>query len=173
MPGRIEKWFVHLNRIVIGVLAIFMFGLVMWNVTARYFFAFSLNWAEELASMIMIWIAFLGAGLAMRDGQIVAIETLFEYIPKRAAQYVRALVALIVIVFMGCLVYLGFSYSDATMNQLSPSLRWPLGLVYLAVPIGSILFILHFVAILRNIINGSLTGSAVTDLDEIGGESRD
>ncbi|KIL34372.1 hypothetical protein SD71_20305 [Cohnella kolymensis] len=173
MLARIEKWFVGLNRLVIGILIIIMFLLVMGNVTARYFFESSFNWAEELASTIMIWITFLGIGLAMREGQIVAIETLYDYIPKRIAQYVRALVVLVVIAFMGFLVYLGFSYSKVTMSQLSASLRWPLGLIYMAVPIGSILFILHVIAIFRSMVNGSLVSSTLTYQDEIGGESRD
>jgi|HigsolmetaAR203D_1030402.scaffolds.fasta_scaffold00481_30 TRAP-type C4-dicarboxylate transport system permease small subunit len=173
MPGNIEKWLVQLNRLAVGILAIAMFALVIINVFSRYFFSYSFTWAEELASIIMMWVAFLGMGLAMREGQIVAIETLLEYLPKRAETIVRTLVAVIVLIFMGILAWLGFQYSNATIRQLSASLRWPLGLIYLAIPIGSILFILHFLAVLRNAVSGSLKSAELADPDdeEFGGGS--
>jgi len=175
MLGRIEKWFVHLNRWVVGILAIAMFLLVIMNVFSRYFFSYSFNWAEELSSILMMWMAFLGIGLAIREGQIVAIETLMEYLPGRAAKVLRIVAAAVVLIFMGVLAYLGFLYSNATIRQLSATLRWPLGIIYLAIPIGAMLFILHFIAVIRDVVNGTLKSTEIVDLDEdgaVGGESR-
>jgi TRAP-type C4-dicarboxylate transport system permease small subunit len=173
MIKKLDLWFIRVNQIVLGFLMLIMFLLVSGNVIGRYFFRYSFNWAEELASIIMIWITFLGIGLAMRAGQIVAIETLYDYLPKRIALVVRALVALIIICFMVFLSYLGFLYSNATIAQLSPSLRWSLGLIYLAIPLGSIIFILHFVAVLQRFFNGTLFNEVQSEHGEIGGEVRD
>ena len=44
-----------------------MVALVFTNVVTRYVFGFSVTWAEEFSQYLMVWIAFVGAGLAWRQ----------------------------------------------------------------------------------------------------------
>ena len=55
--------------------------LVFANVIARYLFNDSIIWVEEFTQFEMIWITFLGAGLALREGRHVAVEILEDYLP--------------------------------------------------------------------------------------------
>jgi TRAP-type C4-dicarboxylate transport system permease small subunit len=150
MLKRVEKLFVQLNGAAVALMMFTMFILVFMNVITRYVFGFSLNWSDELSRFLMIWTVFLGAGLAMREGRHVAIEFLQSMLPDKLQKYFRATVGLIIIAFMGVLVILGYSYADAMMATKSPVLRWPIGLVYIVIPIGALAFILHFVTIFRD-----------------------
>ena len=71
---RLERAFVRLNQGLVMLMMMAMAALVFTNVVTRYLFGFSLNWAEEASRYLMIWVAYLGAGLAMREGRHVAIE---------------------------------------------------------------------------------------------------
>lgn len=152
---RAEQVLVRVNGVVIAGMLFVMFLLVFANVVTRYAFGFSLNWAEEASRFLMIWITYLGAGLAMREGQHAAITLLHGFLPDHIARGLRAFVAFIMIAFMATLAVLGFQYSKMTMDQTTAGLRLPSGAVYLAVPIGAIGFVLHLVAGFPDYIKGT------------------
>jgi TRAP-type transport system small permease protein len=147
--SRIETAFVRVNQVVIVVMMMVMAALVFTNVVTRYLFGFSLNWSEEVSRFLMIWVAYLGAGLAMREGRHVAIEYVQGLLPARLAPYARGLVALLVLAFLVTLAYLGAQLAQFAWRQRTPVLGLPQGMIYLAIPIGAVLFALHFVIILR------------------------
>jgi TRAP-type C4-dicarboxylate transport system permease small subunit len=151
---RVEQVLVSVNGAVIAGMLFVMFILVFTNVITRYVFGFSLNWAEEASRFLMIWVTYLGAGLAMREGRHSAITILQDVLPERLARYLRAIVALTIIAFMLALTILGFQYSRLAMDQTTAALRLPTGVVYLAVPIGAIGFVLHLIAGVREYLDG-------------------
>lgn len=165
MLKKLEKGLVRINQIVLGLMVFAMFLLVFTNVVTRYVFSYSINWAEELARYLMVWTAFLGAGLGMREGQHVAIEILHDYLPKPLRGYVKAFVGLVIIGFMGILVYLGAQYALVSWDQNSPVLRWPMGIIYLAIPIGASLFILHLVFVFKEYMQRDSIEDFIDELD--------
>ena len=147
--GSFERVLVTLNRwIVIAMMAV-MVLLVFMNVVSRYIFNHSFIWAEELSQYLMVWVAFLGAGLALREGRHVAIEMLQDRLPSTARRVMRHLVALLLIVFMGILTVLGFQFAHFAWDQETPVLNIPQGIPYLAVPIGALLLVIYLFFLYR------------------------
>jgi TRAP-type C4-dicarboxylate transport system permease small subunit len=145
---------VTVNRwIVIGMMAV-MATLVFMNVVSRYIFNHSIIWAEEVSQYLMVWVAFLSAGLALRQGRHVAIEFLQDHLPSTARRMTRHLIALLLIVFTGILVVLGFQFARFAWDQETPVLNIPLGIPYLAVPIGALLLLIHLFFIYRAYVDG-------------------
>lgn len=145
---RADRLLLGLNRFVCALLLAVMATLVFGNVVGRYLFGTSASWAEEVARYLMIWSALLAAGLALREGAHIAVEALPDSLPRPAAIAVRALVALIVGLFLGLLVWLGWDYAEFARMQRTPVLRLSMGMVYLAVPIGAGLCLLHLLIML-------------------------
>ncbi len=167
-----KKWFewllVTLNRwIVIAMMAV-MVTLVFVNVVCRYILNFSIIWAEEVSQYLMVWVTFLGAGLALRQGRHVAIEMLQDRLPSRARRMTRHLVALLLILFMGILTVLGFQFARFAWDQETPVLNIPLGIPYMAVPIGALLLGIHLFLLYRSFICGSfdVPESLEAEMDE-------
>ena len=167
MLRRIEKWFVQANQAVVALTMFLMYLLVSVNVITRYMFKFSLNWTDEIARFLMIWTVFLGAGLAMREGRHVAIELLQNYLPKKLRKYFRAFVGIIILTFLSILVVLGYQYAQGTMAILSPVLRWPIGMVYMAIPFGLLVFMLHLMTIFSDYMETSVEKEMVAEILEI------
>ena len=87
MPeSRFERYLVAANRAIIFLMMAVMATLVFVNVVTRYVFNFSIIWAEEVSQYLMIWIAYLGAGLALREGRHVAVEMLQDRLPAAQQQ---------------------------------------------------------------------------------------
>ncbi len=147
---RLERGFVLLNQGVVMLMMMAMAVLVFTNVVTRYVFGFSINWSEELSRYLMIWVAYLGGGLALREGRHVAIEYVQGLLPPRLAPYARAAVGLLILAFLVTLTVLGWQLSQFAWRQRTPVLGLPQGAVYLALPIGAALFGLHLVLIARD-----------------------
>ncbi len=141
--GSFERVLVAFNRWILIAMTAVMVSLVFMNVVCRYILNFSIIWAEEVSQYLMVWVAFLGAGLALREGRHVAIEMLQDHLPSAARKMTRHFLALLLFLFMGILTILGFQFAVFAWSQETPVLNIPLGIPYLAVPIGALLLGIH------------------------------
>jgi TRAP-type C4-dicarboxylate transport system permease small subunit len=147
---RFERVLVAANKWVIFFMMAVMATLVFVNVITRYVFNFSIIWAEEVSQYLMIWIAYLGAGLALREGRHVALELLHDWLPVALCRKLRMAVGGLVVAFLGWITVLGFQFAAFVWSQETPVLNISLGIPSLAIPIGSLLFAAHFILMLRN-----------------------
>jgi TRAP-type C4-dicarboxylate transport system permease small subunit len=154
MLDRVDRAFIAGNRCVIAALLAAMAVLVFGNVVARYLFNASFGWVEELTRYMMIWLAYLGAGLALRHGNHVAVMLLVDALPRTPALLLRAVVGLVLAGFVAALAWIGWEYADFAMRQRTPVLQWPTGYVYLAIPIGCGLMAVHLLFSFRSFAEG-------------------
>jgi TRAP-type transport system small permease protein len=144
-----ESGFVRLNRwSVIGLMAA-MAVLVFANVVSRYLFNYSIIWVEELTRYMMVWVGFIGSGLVLRFGAHIAVDAFQDLLPTRAAQALRALIVVILAATFVALAWLGVRYVAFAWDQETPVLNWNFGVVYLAIPIGSVLMLAHLLFVAR------------------------
>lgn len=141
--------FVAGNRWLLVALTGVMAALVIANVISRYVFSHSFPWVEEASRYLMIWAAFLGAGPALRVGGHIAVDSLVQALPTGPARALRGLLVLIMGATLVVLVWLGLDYVDFAWEQESPVLGWSLGKVYLAIPLGAALALVHLLLVAR------------------------
>ena len=154
-PGlaRFDLWFKRVNAGVVVAMMALMVALVFANVVSRYLFNRSFIWAEELSQYLMVWVTFLGAGLALRQGRHVAVEMLQDALPGPIGRAMRVLVAVLVIAFLVVLVVLGFQIVEFAWQQETPAMNISAGIPYLAVPVGALLFLSHFLLAFRDFVD--------------------
>ena len=146
----LERGFVAANQWLVILMMGTMALLVFANVVCRYVFNFSIIWVEELTQYQMIWITYLGAGLALREGRHVAVEVFQDMLPPRLRRHVRHFVGIAMLAFLVTLAVLGVRIAQFTWNQETPVLNIPTGIPYLGVPIGAVVMALHLVLVLRD-----------------------
>ena len=156
MLAILERIFVRVNEFAVVVLMAVMTSLVLLNVVTRYGFQFSLTWAEELSRFMMIWVAYIGAGLALRQGNHVAFEYVQSLLPPRLVPWLRAFIALGILVFLAYLTYFGWEFSQLTMRQRSAVMGIQRGIVGLAIPIGATVLGMHLLMIFRQFVSTSV-----------------
>lgn len=145
-----ERHFIAANRwAVISLLAITVV-LVIANVIARYVFSYSLTWVEEVSRYLMIWSAMLGCGLALRVGGHIAVESLAESVSPAVARCIRFAIVGILVVTLLALVWIGIEYVDFAWEQETPVLSISYGRIYLAIPIGALLMLVHLFLVARS-----------------------
>lgn len=144
-----ERYFLEANRWALVLLLGAMAVLVIANVISRYAFSFSFTWVEEVTRYMMIWAAFLGAGPALRVGGHIAIETLPSALPPAAARALRAALVTVMAVTLLAMAWLGVEYALFGWEQETPVLNWSFGKVYLAIPVGAVLMLVHLALVAR------------------------
>ena len=142
MLARLDRAFLVANRwTVIAILAA-MAAMVFANVVLRFTTGVSILWVEEVSRYLMIWLTLLGAGMVLRYGGHVGIETLQEALPRRAAA-IRGAIVVLLATFFVFMVIVGARYAWLAWGQTTPVLGIPVGVVYLALPIGFALLLAH------------------------------
>ena len=107
---------------------------------------------EELAIVMLIWVALLGAAVALGRGSHLGIDYFVGKLPVRIRLVTEIFVFLCVAVFSFCVMILGgidLVTTTLQLNQLSPVLGGLLGIeygyVYLVVPISGFFLVLYSV----------------------------
>ena len=151
---RFERGLLAVNRwALIGLLAA-MSVIIFTNVALRYLTHESIEWAEEVARHLMIWLTFVGAGPVLRYGGHIAIDNLQDALPRGLAVALRVVVALLLTGFFGFMVWYGWLYMQRTLFQLTAVTQIPFAYIYAAMPIGGILLIVHGAFIARRYVLG-------------------
>ena len=137
---------------VISALFVGLVAVAFAQVLFRYVIGYSLYWSEETARYLFVWISFLGAVAALERGAHIGVEVLVEKLPRNIRRYVILFSNISVGLFLLFLTVKGLKMVADNMIQRSPALRVPMGLVYLAIPVGAVLMGIHvFFQILRQL----------------------
>ena len=142
MLSSFDRILIRANRWCVIALLAAMALMVFANVALRFLTDHSILWVEEVSRFLMIWLTFLGAGIVLRYGAHVGIDTLQERFPRQAPA-LRAAIYCMLLLFFATMVWLGADYALRTWRQTTPVLQIPYGAVYLAMPVGFGLMIVH------------------------------
>lgn len=164
--GPFERALVAGNRWLLIVLLLTMACIVFANVVLRYTTGESLVWGEEISRHMMIWVTFLGAGLVLRFGGHVAVDSLHSAVRRPLARVIRFVIVAGIGVFCGVMTYFSSLYVWATRFQTTAATDISIAWIYLAMPIGFVLMFLHLLFIARRFIDtGHYATSAELDPD--------
>lgn len=169
MLNHIERGLVAINRWVLIVLLLAMAAIIFTNVVLRYSTGDSIIWAEEVARHMMIWVAFLGAGLALRFGGHVAIDSLHRAVNLRTARILRTVVVVGLSLFFIFMAVASSDYVWRTRFQSTAATDIPISFIYAAMPVGFVLMLVHLLLIARNYVaDGSYVQSQEMDGEAAG-----
>lgn len=150
----VEKWLLRANRWVLVAVMAAMAVLVFANVVSRYALNYSLIWVEELTRYLMVWVGFLGAGLVPRLGAHIAVDAFQDMLPARAARALRTGIVVLLAITFAAMTWLGIRYAAFAWDQETPVMNWSTGAIYLAIPIGSALLLIHLFFIAKSYVRG-------------------
>lgn len=159
----------HLVEIPAALLVVAEIVVLLAGVTSRYLLHTPLVWSDELASMLFLWLAMLGAAVALRRGEHMRMTALVGKASPSARAFldvvaIAAPVAFLVLV-IGPAVEFAQDEGIITTPALDISNTWRAA----ALPVGSILMLA--VACLRLIrtANWQMTLAALALVTAIGG----
>lgn len=148
----LEAWIVEINRALVAASLAAVFAIVFVNVVGRYGFGSSFAWVEETARHLMILGAFCGAGLALREGRLVAITIFPDVLPDHLARMLRWGIVIVMFGFMATMLWLGIRFVEFGWNKETMSTGISRGIPYLAIPVGCALFLTQLLFFARRFV---------------------
>ena len=118
--------------------------IVFMQVINRNFFDHSFTWVEEVASMSMVFITYLGAAMATINNSNTRIDFFIRLLPKKLYHAVEVLDDAICIGFLVLVVVMAQRMMVVNWTMYTPALKLPVGVNYFAILLGSILMIVFY-----------------------------
>lgn len=135
----IIKWFdTYLEECFLVVLSSVMVVVIAAQVFMRYILTYSLPWSEELARYCFIWIVYIGISYGIKRQRHIKVDILLLVLKGKAKIVLHIIANLIFFAFACFVVIYGYDVAARLLQfgQTSPALNLPIGLVYLATPVG-------------------------------------
>jgi TRAP-type C4-dicarboxylate transport system permease small subunit len=120
--------------------------LVFIQVVFRYALDLPLFWTEESARYCLVWASLLGAGVALKRGEHIAVTYLVERLPPAWNRPVLHVSRISVGAILAVVLWGGIRLVVVTHFQLSPALQIPMSVPYLSVPVGAAIMVIHLLA---------------------------
>lgn len=135
--------------------------IVAVEVASRYVFNASLSESNGLARFLLVWFFMLGAGLALRQGGHVGLDSLSRRLPRAYATALFFAAQLLMFVFFLEMIWGSYLGLVASRTQIEGSLGITLAWVMSAFPVGFILLTYHQAVLVTTEIRRLTAGSAV------------
>ena len=135
--ARLNDWFMVGCRYLLIVLVAVLATILIVSVYRRYVVESSIAWSEEASKYLMVWLAFVGAPIAMRNFAHINIDLLHKAVLARMQQLLHLIVSLLTITTMIILVWKGYGFAQGGMRQVASSFNLSMFYMYIAVPIGA------------------------------------
>mgnify|MGYP003320638055 FL=1 len=140
---------IKVNKIIERFLVLILVGMVLnviWQVFTRFFTSSPSAFTNELARYLMIWLGILGAAYISGKQEHVAIDFFVKKLNNSVRRFIDRFVLLSILSFAFFVMIIGginLVYITLKLEQYSPSLQIPLGLVYSIIPISGLLIIFY------------------------------
>jgi TRAP-type C4-dicarboxylate transport system permease small subunit len=143
-----DRALINLTSALVAGLTALMVSVVLLGVFTRYFLNDPLAWTEEAARYTLIWLSWLGGGLALRRGAHIAVEFLLDALPSAPMRAVLFAGRVAAIFFLSICVWYGLVLVQRVSFQSTIALGISMQLPYASVPVGSLLMIYHMLVVM-------------------------
>ncbi|UXM96542.1 TRAP transporter large permease subunit (plasmid) [Bartonella sp. HY329] len=110
--SHVEKWLAHMVEIPVAILVAIEIIILFAGVVARYIFHKPILWSDELASILFVWLAMLGAAIAFRRGHHMRMNALVVKFNEQGRAFCDVLAIVSGLVFFVLIIPHAFEYAE-------------------------------------------------------------
>ena len=113
------------------------------EVIFRYFVGSSLDWIEEISRILLIWLVFIGAAVALKRNEHIAVHFFVSFFPSWTRAYIEIFSNFLILFFSFFLFVEGVQFVIISMDTTFPALQTSIAWLYIGLPIGCFLMIIY------------------------------
>ena len=153
------RWMNRGTEITVALLMLTIVAVILIQVFRRYVLNDAYQWPEELAGYLMVWVVFLGSGVALWRREHISLTFFVERYLRRYARAVRMSVYLFLLAFLLPLTASAWRIAALSLNVMSQTLPISLFWGRVAIFIGFVLMTVNLVYLLTKEIIGWRKGT--------------
>nr|WP_244492180.1 TRAP transporter large permease subunit [Aureimonas sp. AU12] len=138
-PG--SRWMRPVEWIAASLLT-FIIGLLLVGVLSRYVFSTPVIWIDEVASLSFLWLAMLGAAMAVDRSEHLRLTVFVNLLPPQARAFASTLALLLMAAFLAAMLLPAIDYASEEAYVTSAALNIPMSWRASALPCGIALMLL-------------------------------
>ena len=130
-----------LEKVLIVIFALLVLD-VLFQVFSRYILGTSFTWTEEFARFSLIWLTILGAAYLNGKREHLSMDFLYQKFSESNKRKASILIEVLIFLFALIVMVIGgfnLVYTTLHLEQLSGTLRIPLGYIYAIMPFSGLL----------------------------------
>lgn len=148
---KVNEWCARILGWVMAAMLLVQLVVLFAGVVARYFFNSPFTWSDELASLLLVAITFLGGYSALVTGKLANVTMVLDKLPPTLRKVLITIrniliIAICIIIAKSVIEMMG---KPVVQKQVSSTMRIPMKYVYCVMPISFIMMAVHsFVAMI-------------------------
>ncbi len=152
------RWLARLEQALLGtillVMVVFYSGAVLLREVSPDL-AQNIAWVDEATRYLLVWMIFLGLGIALQRGKHIAMAAYLDRLGPGLQQVLRKCIDIAGLAFCLYVAWIGIEITRLIFatGQRSPTLGISAGLLYLALPVGFALLALRYAASLFGLLD--------------------
>lgn len=141
----LDKIFAATVKAILVAILLVIVGLSAAQVLLRDLFASGISWSDTATHNMVLWLAFLGAILATRKRQHIAIDVITRFIPKAPRNVVRVFLDIFscIVAFLLARAAYTFVLGERAMGSIAFA-QIPAWIVQAIIPLGFILIAMEY-----------------------------
>lgn len=159
-------WFFKAVEAVLAALLLGMVVMVFGNVVLRYAFNSGIVVSEELSRFFFVWLTFIGAIVAMRDGTHLGMDNFVSKLSRRGKLVCLTLCQGLILLCCAMLLWGTWRQHEVNATTLAPvtglSMIWVFGVGYLT----GVAIAVHALHKLWRIATGRITDNELIEISE-------
>ncbi len=122
--GALARWMLPLEA-VSALLVVAIVLLLLGGVVSRYLFNLPIVWVDEVTSIAFVWVAMIGAIIAMHRNEHLQLNVFVNLLPERFRYYVRAFALVSAMLLLLSLLKPAYTYVVDEWAIITPALEMP------------------------------------------------
>jgi TRAP-type C4-dicarboxylate transport system permease small subunit len=128
------------GEILAAITFILLCSSVSIQVISRYVFGHAFGWGEEFPIFIFLWVSFIAASVAYREGSHLSVDFVADKFPKGIQKVLVFINLVLSLVFVLVLFYYEAKMTLAVRESTFVVMKISKGLCYVGIPLACLLF---------------------------------
>lgn len=141
--GALKRVLYLIPEIALLLITVAVVSILCAQVVFRYFIGTSLDWIEEVSRILLTWLTYIGAAVALKRKGHIAVDTFLGLFPDAIRHYVDIATWILIVAFSAFLCVQGVTFALLSEHTTFAALQVPVSWQYLGLPVGCLLMVIY------------------------------
>jgi TRAP-type C4-dicarboxylate transport system permease small subunit len=118
---RVDAIIDRVEQTLVSIFLSVMILIALLQIVLRNLFATGLTWGDPLVRNLVLWVGFIGAAIATREGKHISIDVVSQWVPSRRKVFLEVIIDVSSFIICGLLTFAAVKFirNEALMDTVT------------------------------------------------------
>lgn len=118
---QVDAFIDRVEQTLVSILLSVMILIAVLQIVLRNLFATGLTWGDPLVRNLVLWVGFIGAAIATREGKHISIDVISQWVPSRKRIFIDFIIHVSSFIICGLLTFAAVKFvrNEALMGTVT------------------------------------------------------